>query len=57
MKEGILLSGPGALADCQVYLAILVSLSCPFYVLLGMSAAISLPSNPHIFKGGAGHEA
>lgn len=51
MKERILLQGPGTLADCQVYLAILVALSCPFYVLLGMSAAITLPSNPLIFKG------
>lgn len=51
MTESILFSGPGALADCQVYLAILVALSCPFYVLLGMSAAITLPSNPRVFKG------
>lgn len=51
MKESILLSEPGALADCQVYLAILVVLSCPFYVPLGTSAAITLPSNPLIFKG------
>lgn len=51
MKESILLSGPGTLAGCQVYLAILVALSCPFYVPLGMSAAITLPSNPCIFTG------
>ncbi len=51
MKESILLSGPGVLADCQVYLAILVAFSCPFYVPLGTSAAITLPSNPLIFKG------
>lgn len=43
-----MLSGPRALADCQVYLAILGTLSCPFYVPLGMSAAITLQSNPWV---------
>lgn len=54
MKESILLPGPDVLADSQVYLAILVALSCPFYVLLGMSAAITLPSNPPYIYGAGG---
>lgn len=46
MKGNILPSGPRAPADSQVYLAILVTLSCPLYFPLGMSAAITLPSSP-----------
>ena len=51
-REAFCCRGLGALADCQVYLAISVALSCPFYVLRGMSAAITLLGNPHIFTGG-----
>lgn len=46
MKESSLFSGISALVDGQVYLAISVCLSCPFYAVLGMSAAIAPPSNP-----------
>lgn len=56
MKGNILPSGPRAPADSQVYLAILVALSCPFYIPLGMSAAITLPSSPWAdgVRGGVG---
>lgn len=53
-EESILLPRPRALADSQVYLAILVTISCPFYVPMRLSAAITLLSHPCIF-GGGGH--
>lgn len=34
---------PPALAACQVYLAILVALSCPFYVPLGTGCCQVIP--------------
>lgn len=40
---------PALGASAQVYLAIFVTLSCPFYAHFGMSAAISRHSNPRFF--------